>query len=43
MVKASCTLEAGMRIYSIRVDSVHAMAYKVLGGINRVGLENSAG
>ncbi|KAL8239389.1 hypothetical protein R6Q59_015956 [Mikania micrantha] len=37
--KASCTLEAGVKIYSMRVDSVHAEAYKVLGGINRVGLE----
>ncbi|KAJ9551715.1 hypothetical protein OSB04_015760 [Centaurea solstitialis] len=35
--KASCTLEAGVKIYSVRVDSVHAEAYKVLGGINRVG------
>ncbi|XP_042005315.1 condensin complex subunit 2-like [Salvia splendens] len=35
--KASCTLEAGVRIYSMRVDSVHSEAYKVLGGINRVG------
>lgn len=38
--KASCTLEAGVKIYSMRVDSVHSEAYKVLGGINRVGLEN---
>ncbi|KAI4384956.1 hypothetical protein MLD38_003038 [Melastoma candidum] len=35
--KASCTLEAGVKIYSLRVDSVHSEAYKVLGGINRVG------
>nr|XP_043622218.1 condensin complex subunit 2-like [Erigeron canadensis] len=34
--KASCTLEAGVRIYSMRVDSVHSEAYKVLGGISRV-------
>ncbi|KZV17727.1 condensin complex subunit 2 [Dorcoceras hygrometricum] len=38
--KASCTLEAGVKIYSLRVDSVHSEAYKVLGGINRVGKEN---
>ncbi|KAL1560838.1 condensin complex subunit 2-like [Salvia divinorum] len=38
--KASCTLEAGVKIYSMRVDSVHSEAYKVLGGINRVGLED---
>ncbi|KAI5671323.1 hypothetical protein M9H77_11687 [Catharanthus roseus] len=38
--KASCTLEAGAKIYSMRVDSAHSEAYKVLGGINRVGHEN---
>ncbi|CAN1843557.1 Condensin complex subunit 2, partial [Linum perenne] len=38
--KASCTLEAGVRIYSLRVDSVHSEAYKVLGGIHRVGHDN---
>ncbi|PRQ31947.1 putative condensin complex subunit 2/barren [Rosa chinensis] len=38
--KASCTLEAGVKIYSLRVDSVHAEAYKVLGRINRAGLED---
>ncbi|OIT03480.1 PREDICTED: condensin complex subunit 2 [Nicotiana attenuata] len=38
--KASCTLEAGVKIYSMRVDSVHSEAYKVLGGINRVGKGN---
>ncbi|MBA0673357.1 hypothetical protein Goklo_024597, partial [Gossypium klotzschianum] len=32
---ASCTLEAGVTIYSLSVDSVHSEAYKVLGGINR--------
>ncbi|XP_020098267.1 condensin complex subunit 2 isoform X2 [Ananas comosus] len=37
--KASCTLEAGVKIYSARVDSVHSEAYKVLGGINRAGRE----
>ncbi|XP_037405649.1 condensin complex subunit 2-like isoform X4 [Triticum dicoccoides] len=35
--KASCTLEAGVKIYSLRVDSVHSEAYKVLGAINRAG------
>ncbi|CAI9754442.1 unnamed protein product [Fraxinus pennsylvanica] len=39
-VWASCTLEAGVKIYSMRVDSVHSEAYKVLGGINRVGQED---
>ncbi|KAK4576038.1 hypothetical protein RGQ29_026837 [Quercus rubra] len=38
--KASCTLEAGVKIYSVRVDSVHSEAYKVLGGINRAGIED---
>ncbi|XP_068658096.1 condensin complex subunit 2 [Aristolochia californica] len=38
--KASCTLEAGVKIYSMRVDSVHSEAYKVLGGINRAGCED---
>ncbi|XP_038996383.1 condensin complex subunit 2-like isoform X2 [Hibiscus syriacus] len=38
--KVSCTLEAGVKIYSLRVDSVHSEAYKVLGGINRAGYEN---
>eukprot|EP00898_Chlorokybus_atmophyticus_P006836 jgi/Chlat1/7153/Chrsp57S06828 len=33
--KASCTLDAGVKIYSYRVDSVHAETYKVLGGLNR--------
>ncbi|XP_039027257.1 condensin complex subunit 2-like [Hibiscus syriacus] len=41
--KASCTLEAGVKIYSLRVDSVHSEAYKVLGGINRAGYENEQG
>ncbi|CAI0412965.1 unnamed protein product, partial [Linum tenue] len=41
--KASCTLEAGVKIYSMRVDSVHSEAYKVLGGIHRVGQENEQG
>ncbi|KAK6934494.1 Condensin complex subunit 2/barren [Dillenia turbinata] len=40
--KASCTLEAGVKIYSLRVDSVHSEAYKVLGGINRVGREDES-
>ncbi|XP_062106063.1 condensin complex subunit 2 isoform X2 [Humulus lupulus] len=38
--KASCTLEAGVKIYALRVDSVHSEAYKVLGGMNRAGQEN---
>ncbi|KAF9599224.1 hypothetical protein IFM89_036350 [Coptis chinensis] len=38
--KASCTLEAGVKIYASRVDSVHSKAYKVLGGINRAGRDD---
>ncbi|KAE8684642.1 Condensin complex subunit 2, putative isoform 2 [Hibiscus syriacus] len=37
--EASCTLEAGVK-NSLRVDSVHSEAYKVLRGINRAGYEN---
>ncbi|KAG2371585.1 Condensin complex subunit 2 Chromosome-associated protein [Vigna angularis] len=40
---ASCTLEAGVRIYSLRVDSVHSDAYKVLAGMNRAGQDNQEG
>lgn len=32
-----------MKIYSVRVDAVHAEAYKVLGGINRAGQEDEQG
>lgn len=39
--KASCTLEAGVKIYSMRVDSVHSEAYKVLGGITRAGQDDT--
>lgn len=42
-VQASCTLEAGVKIYSARVDSVHSEAYKVLGGMNRAGQDNEQG
>ncbi|KAA8527002.1 hypothetical protein F0562_008769 [Nyssa sinensis] len=38
--KASCTLEAGVKIYSLRVDSVHSEAYKVLGRMNRAAGED---
>ncbi|KAJ7963760.1 Condensin complex subunit 2 [Quillaja saponaria] len=38
--KASCTLEAGVKIYSVRVDAVHSEAYKVLSRMNRAGLED---
>jgi condensin complex subunit 2 len=32
---ASCTLDASVKIYSYRVDSVHNETYKVLGGLSR--------
>ncbi len=32
---ASCTLDASVKIYSYRVDSVLADTFKVLGGLNR--------
>ncbi|GMN70617.1 hypothetical protein TIFTF001_039659 [Ficus carica] len=38
--KASCTLEASAKIYSLRIDSLHSESYKVLSGIFRVGLED---
>ncbi|XVF03803.1 hypothetical protein REPUB_Repub05bG0024400 [Reevesia pubescens] len=38
--KASCTLEAGVKIYSFRVDALHTDAYKVLGGIHRAGQDD---
>ncbi|XP_058773651.1 condensin complex subunit 2-like [Vicia villosa] len=34
---ASCTLEAGVKIYSLRVDSVYSETYKVLARMNRAG------
>nr|PNR50721.1 hypothetical protein PHYPA_009907 [Physcomitrium patens] len=41
--KASCTLEAGVKIYSTRVDSVHFETYKVLSSLNRTaGVNNGS-
>ena len=37
---ASATLEASMKIYSSRVDSVHTETYRVLGGLNRTDVKN---
>eukprot|EP00250_Pteridium_aquilinum_P035725 c9866_g1_i1 orf=530-2599(+) len=39
--KASCTLEAGVKIYSYRVDSVHSETFKVLGGLNRTAADEA--
>jgi Condensin complex subunit 2 len=33
--KASCTLDASVKIYSFRVDDVHLTSYKVLANLNR--------
>lgn len=35
--RASCTLDAGVKIYSYRVDSVHSEVFKLLGGMTRAG------
>eukprot|EP00911_Craspedida_sp_UC1_P002897 UC1_evm1s2114 len=34
---ASCTLDASVKIYSCRVDSIHNETFKVLGGLSRSG------
>jgi condensin complex subunit 2 len=36
--KASCTLEAGVKIYASRVDSFHSETFKMLGGMNKVSV-----
>lgn len=44
--RASCTLDAGVKIYSYRVDSVHNSIYKTLGGLSRTAApsqQNDAG
>ena len=33
--RASVTLDAGVKIYSYRVDSVHTETFKILGGLGR--------
>jgi condensin complex subunit 2 len=38
--RASCTLEASVKIYSCRVDSIHGDTYKMLGGLNRTDNKN---
>ena len=40
---ASCTLDAGVKIYAGRVDSVHAEAYKILGSLGRANEVESGG
>ena len=41
--KASCTLDASVKIYSYRVDDVHLSSYKVLANMNRTGPGNKDG
>jgi condensin complex subunit 2 len=39
--KASCTLDASVKIYSYRVDDAHLTSYKVLANLNRTESSNS--
>jgi hypothetical protein len=39
-MRASCTLDASVKIYSSRVDSIHKETFKVLGGLSRGGGTN---
>lgn len=39
--KASVTLDAGVKIYSYRVDSVHTETFKMLGGLGRAGIDGA--
>lgn len=41
--KASCTLDASVKIYSYRVDSVHNQTFKILGGLHRTQAEEEHG
>lgn len=45
--RASCTLDAGVKIYAYRVDSIHSETFKFMGGLGRTGapepLEPSSG
>jgi condensin complex subunit 2 len=41
--KASCTLDAGVQIYSYRVDAVHTDAFKTLQGLNRTAVQSTEG
>ena len=38
--RASCTLDASVKIYSYRVDDVHLTSYKVLANLNRTETSN---
>lgn len=41
--RAGVTLDAGVKIYCSRVDSVHTNAFKVLGGLSRTGRSGEDG
>lgn len=41
--RAGVTLDAGVKIYCSRVDSVHTNAFKMLGGLSRTGGEGREG
>lgn len=41
--KASCTLDASVKIYSYRVDDVHLTSYKVLANLNRTDSTSTGG
>jgi condensin complex subunit 2 len=41
--KASCTLDASVKIYSYRVDDVHLTSYKVLANLNRTDTKEDGG
>jgi condensin complex subunit 2 len=41
--KASCTLDASVKIYSYRVDDVHLTSYKVLANLHRTDNNNNNG
>lgn len=41
--RASVTLDAGVKIYSYRVDSVHTETYKMLGGLGRASGPSGGG
>ena len=37
---ASCTLDAGVKIYAYRVDCIHSEAYKILSSLGRATVDN---
>ena len=41
--RASVTLDASVKIYGSRVDSVHTIAFQTLSGLNRSSAANDGG